>query len=186
MRIFSAGLLMASMVIVGAHAQSSASREDGFRVFKSANCVGCHKWTGTGGGGYGGAAANLRVTELDRDQITEVVRCGRPGTGMPHFEADAYKDGHCYGLKAGDLKPAELPPEPDHYLRPADIEAVTDYVLANIKGHGDPTYAECTAFFGAGSRACTTYPHEGAPASAGAAAPQRLKIDRAGDANAPH
>ena len=34
--------------------------ETGQAIYKRANCVGCHKWHGDGGGGYGGAALSLR------------------------------------------------------------------------------------------------------------------------------
>ena len=56
---------------------------DGKQVYQKANCVGCHKWHGGGGGGYGGAALSLRASSLTREQIVEIVNCGRPGTGMP-------------------------------------------------------------------------------------------------------
>ena len=51
----------------------------GKAVFSKANCMGCHKWHGNGGGGYGGDALSLRKTELTREQIIETVGCGRPG-----------------------------------------------------------------------------------------------------------
>jgi hypothetical protein len=38
-----------------------------------------------------------------------------------------------------------------------NIDAVADYVLAHIKGAGDPTYAECVAFFSTSSRVCDIY-----------------------------
>ena len=94
---FSAAVVFAvgySWAIIGsgfAWAQP-ATPDDGLRVFKSANCMGCHKWSGVGGGGYGGAAANLRQTSLTLDQIEQTIRCGRPSTGMPHFDADAYAE----------------------------------------------------------------------------------------------
>jgi mono/diheme cytochrome c family protein len=141
----------------------AAAPDDGLRVFKSANCMGCHKWSGSGGGGYGGAAANLRHTELPLDQIEQTIRCGRPTTGMPHFESDAYSDGHCYGIKQGDLPAAQMPPEPDHPLRAADIQAVAKYVATQIKGKGNPTLAECQTFFGNSSRVCDIYAPQGAP-----------------------
>ncbi len=139
-----------------------AADEAGKRVYQSANCVGCHNWTGTGGGGYGGAAANLRATQLTREQIAETVRCGRPATGMPHFERDAYTDGRCYGLKASDLAGGQMPPKADRFLRPADVEAVTDYVVAHLQGRGAPTFEECQAFFGTQTRACNNYRRPGA------------------------
>ena len=67
-------------------AQSTASPDPsdaGKAIFKRANCFGCHKWHGNGGGGYGGDALSLRRTELARDQIIETISCGRPATGTP-------------------------------------------------------------------------------------------------------
>ena len=57
-------------------------KSEGQRIYEKANCVGCHKWHGGGGGSYGGAALSLRDTQLNRDQIIEVVHCGRSGTGL--------------------------------------------------------------------------------------------------------
>lgn len=151
--------------------------------------MGCHKWTGEGGGGYGGAAANLRHTALSLSQIEQTIRCGRPATGMPHFEADAYSDGRCYGLKKAQMSAATMPPEPDHYLRPADIEAVAKYVVTNLKGKGPPTYAQCQAFFGTATRACDVYQtasDSGSTPAGGSSGSSHshLKIESAPDANA--
>jgi hypothetical protein len=133
-----------------------AEADQGKHVFRKANCFGCHKWHGGGGGGYGGAALSLRDTQLDRDQIIEVVSCGRPGTGMPAHERDAYGDGHCYGLKEQDLG-ADAPPKAASPLRRSEIEAVADYVIRNIKGRGEVTYAECKSFWGEESKMCNSY-----------------------------
>ena len=152
--------------------------------------MGCHKWSGVGGGGYGGAAASLRQTSLSLDQIELTIRCGRLSAGMPHFKADAYADGGCYGMKQAQLSAKQMPPEPDHALRPAEIDAVAKYVVDNIKGKGDPTFAQCQAFFGSGTRVCDTYANQGAAkpqgvsAAGDAASHHHLKIDAAPDANA--
>ena len=172
----------------------SASPDEGLRVFKSANCVGCHKWTGTGGGGYGGAAANLRKTKLSLEQIELTIRCGRISKGMPHFDADAYTDGRCYGLKASQLGPGRIPPEADHPLRPADIDAVAKYVVEHIKGQGEATLDQCHSFFGEGSRVCDLYAkqeeggiqHASAEQQDPAETHQHMKVEAATDTNAPH
>lgn len=134
----------------------------GKRVYQKANCIGCHKWHGAGGGGYGGDALSLRATKLDRDQIAETIACGRPGTGMPYFQRGAY-DGNehpCNGLSRQDLG-KDMPVEaPSGFLRPGEIAAVIDYVTADIKGKGEPTYSDCTAFFGEGARVCNVYKAE--------------------------
>src|SRR5258708_33607343 len=71
-------------------AQSADPADAGKAVFKRANCFGCHKWHGNGGGGYGGDAVSLRKTELARGQITETGSCGGPRTGMPFFVRGAF------------------------------------------------------------------------------------------------
>ena len=45
-------------------------------------------------------------------------------------------------------------------IRDRDIEAVADYVIAHIKGAGEPTYAECLTFFSSTSRVCDVYKTE--------------------------
>jgi hypothetical protein len=95
-------------------------KSEGQRIYENANCVGCHKWHGGGGGSYGGAALSLRDTQLNRDQIIEVVHCGRPGTGMPRHDRDAYKDYQCYGgLTAQDFG-KDMPKEATNFLRPKE------------------------------------------------------------------
>jgi mono/diheme cytochrome c family protein len=173
--VTAAALAVTLSTLCTAFAQSAAPADPtdaGKAVFKRANCFGCHKWHGNGGGGYGGDALSLRKTELTRDQIVETVSCGRPGTGMPFFTRDAYDTVKCHGMtrqEAGD----QIPPEANVFLRPNDIEAVADYVIAHIKGKGEPNYTECTAFFGDSSRVCDVYkkaenqPAAGSAASAG-------------------
>ena len=162
-------MIAALVSISGAAFGQSATPVDptdaGKHVFQRANCMGCHKWHGNGGGGYGGDALSLRRTELTRDLIIETVGCGRPGTGMPFFVRGSYDTVKCHGLlrkDAGD----QMPPEANIFLRPSEIEAVADYVIAHIKGRGEPTYDECLAFFGSGSRVCNVYRIEAKPADA--------------------
>lgn len=145
-------------VAYGQAAQTPASdpTNAGKAVFSRANCVGCHKWHGNGGGGYGGDALSLRKTELTREQIIEVVGCGRPGTGMPFFTRGAYDEVKCHDMNRQDAG-AQMPPEGGMFLRSKDIEAVADYVIAHIKGAGEPTYAECVAFFSSTSRVCDVH-----------------------------
>jgi len=187
--VFAAEIAFATFGFGIAWSQPPAAGE-GLRVFKSANCMGCHKWSGVGGGGYGGAAANLRGTSLSLEQIELTIRCGRPATGMPHFEADAYSSGGCYGMKQADLPAGQMPPEPDHPLRPEEIRAVAEYVVNDIKGKGDPTFAQCQAFFGTGTRVCDTYAGADAGKAQAASAPsgkasfQHLEVEAAPDANA--
>jgi mono/diheme cytochrome c family protein len=160
MRLFvwGAAAALAALAIPAFAAQDEAAL--GRATYAKANCVGCHKWHGNGGGGYGGAALSLRRTQLDREQIVRTVTCGRPGTGMPYFLRGVYDaDDHpCYGFDREDVTVSENHvAEAGTLLRPEEIEAVADYVLNNIKGRGEPNLAECVAFFGDTSRVCETF-----------------------------
>jgi hypothetical protein len=64
---------------------------------------------------------------------------------------------------------SQMPQEAGTFLRPNDIEAVADYVIANIKGKGEPNYAECAAFFGDTSRVCDIYKTQAPAANSDAA-----------------
>jgi mono/diheme cytochrome c family protein len=173
-RLIAAGLLACSLALLPANASfgQSPTPSDptgaGKAVFKRANCFGCHKWHGNGGGGYGGDALSLRKTELTREQIMETVACGRPGTGMPFFTRGAYDTTKCYDMTRQDVG-NQIPPEANTFLREPDIEAVADYVLAHIKGRGEPNYAECVDFFGDTSRVCDVYKTQTTPAVGAAA-----------------
>lgn len=156
---------LAAGPVLAQDAGGAARAGEGKRVYQRANCVGCHKWHGDGGGGYGGAALSLRATQLTREQLIEVVNCGRPTTGMPFHQRGAYDNDSCYGLTKEALG-KDAPPAGATLLRPAEAEAVADYVLAAMKGRGEPTYVDCAAFFGEGARVCNTY-KEAQPAAAG-------------------
>ena len=146
-------------LLAGTSNAAENNLETGQAIYKRANCVGCHKWHGDGGGGYGGAALSLRKTDLEKPQIMETVKCGRPGTGMPYFSRDSYpSEGapQCYNLTSKDLESMHVA-QAGVFLRPEEIEAVAQYVLSSIKGKGDPNLADCTAFFGEQSSACEVY-----------------------------
>jgi mono/diheme cytochrome c family protein len=152
------GFFLALSISAGLVVRAQTAPSDvaaGQKLFR-ANCAGCHKWHGGGGGGYGGDALSLRKTKLDRAAIIETIGCGRPGTGMPYHLRDAYENGACYGLKENDVANG-MALAANNFLRPTEIAAIADYVIANIKGRGEPNYAECVAFFGTGSRVCNIY-----------------------------
>src|SRR5919106_1117498 len=143
-----ASLLLAPRLVL------AADLATGKRVYEAANCVGCHKWHGGGGGGYGGTALSLRETPLERADLVEVIRCGRPATRMPYHDRSAYNGAECYGgMTRADLG-ADFPPKAAAFLRAEEIEAVADYVITQIQGKGEPTYQDCIAFWGEGNREC--------------------------------
>jgi hypothetical protein len=109
----------------------------GQRLFQDkADCQYCHGVDGDGRGDprSPGQAADLHKTILNREQIIEVIACGRPGTEMPHFDRFAYEDRSCYGRTA-----AELGTDTPHYphstsLTRREIEAVADYIFVKFVG----------------------------------------------------
>jgi mono/diheme cytochrome c family protein len=125
---------IALLVLSGAARAQNVSFGD--RLFhEKADCQFCH---GVNGDGHGdprspGKASDLHATKLDREQLVEVIRCGRPGSEMPHFDKFAFEDKSCYGLSAADLG-KQLPPDPHSTsLTMREIEAVADYILATYK-----------------------------------------------------
>ena len=128
--------------------------EYGKDVFKvKATCQFCHKWDASGDQGYGGIALSLRKTQLTPEQLAEVVKCGRPGTGMPYHDKFAYTDKRCFGLTRADLG-KDMPPAGNEFLQPREIDAVVKYLFARAVGRGESTYEECVEFWGTDTREC--------------------------------
>ena len=109
----------------------------GQRLFQDkGDCKFCHGENGDGRGDprSPGAASNLHNTKLTREQLIEVIACGRPATEMPHFDKYAYEEKNCYGLSADELG-QKIPPDPHSTsLNRREIEAVVDYIVATFVG----------------------------------------------------
>jgi cytochrome c553 len=123
--------------LLTAGAACAQEKSFGDRLFhEKADCQFCH---GPDGDGHGdprspGKAADLHETILNRDQLVEVISCGRPATEMPHFDRYAYEDDKCYGMLKKDVG-KDIPPDPHSTpLSRHEIEAVADYILATFKG----------------------------------------------------
>src|SRR4051794_1801908 len=128
--------------------------EFGKEIFKNkAQCQFCHKWDGGGDQGYGGIALSLRKTQLTAEQLAEVIRCGRPTTGMPYHDERAYTDKRCYGYTRADLG-KDMPPMGPESLQPREIDAVVKYLFARVVGHTAATYEDCVDFWGKDTRQC--------------------------------
>src|ERR1700676_3560314 len=140
-RMIAAALFPLALLVPGvAGAQTAQSAEEarllefGKEIFKSkAVCQFCHKWDASGDQGYGGNAPSLRATALTSEQVTEVVKCGRPGTGMPYHDRFAYTDKRCYGYTRADLGD-DVPPEPNSFLSQREVDAVVKYLFAKAVG----------------------------------------------------
>lgn len=135
-------------------AEQARKIEYGKDVFKTkATCQFCHKWDASGDQGYGGNALSLRKTKLNRQQVAETVKCGRPGTGMPYHDQFAYTDKRCYGITREQLG-NDMPPEPNAFLNADEIDAVVDYLFVKVVGRGLSSYEDCVQFWGQDTRQC--------------------------------
>ena len=130
----------------------------GLATAKRANCMGCHKWHGDGGPGYGGAAISLRRTQLSRDEILTVIRCGRPGTNMPYFDKRAYDSMACYGFSHDDFSEASdtRPLIGKKFLNERQLNAVADFIVAELKDK-PVTKDYCEKYFGGPTRQCEAF-----------------------------
>ena len=103
--------------------------------------------------------ANLRASVLDRETLIMLIKCGRPGSGMPAFDKFAYSDGRCYGLKQADIKAPNLAmPDPPATLQAREIEALADFLLAKIIGKGPMDHAKCVDYWGSENEVCNELP----------------------------
>jgi mono/diheme cytochrome c family protein len=156
------GALFASVVfLVGLATLPAGAAEYGRRLYlDKAQCSFCHGWAADGAGEpqSNGGAANLRESRMNREQLIEVIMCGRPATPMPHYDEFAYTDKRCYGLTEADLGTQAPALPPGSTLQKREAEAIADYLLATIIGRGPVTREECEESFGKGSRACGAYP----------------------------
>jgi hypothetical protein len=155
--------IIASMELAALTA--SAADDDfayGRRLYlDKAQCAYCHGWAADGAGEpqSNGGAANLRDTKMNRDQLIEIILCGRPGTPMPHFDEQAYTDQRCYGLSEAELGPKTPSLPPGATLQKREASAIADYLLAKVIGRGPVTREECEEVFSErGARACGQYP----------------------------
>ena len=155
-------LVLACLLLLPAvaHAQQQLSPEEarfiefGKEIFKNkAQCQFCHKWDGGGDQGYGGIALTLRGTQLTPEQLAEVIKCGRPTTGMPYHDERAYTDKRCYGLTRNDLG-KDMPPMAVESLQQREVDAVVKYLFARVVGRGPATYEDCLDFWGKDTRQC--------------------------------
>ena len=124
----------------------------GLNVYKKGNCMGCHSWHGKGGGGYG-AGVSLRNMNLTLDEIVNIIKCGRPGTGMPYFLRKAYKEEKCYDTTFEDYDESYRPVSSKRFLSPKQIEAVSIFVKEILQNKKlDKNY--CEFFYEKGSKVC--------------------------------
>jgi hypothetical protein len=134
---------------------------EGMRIFRQkGDCQACHGWAADGRkmDTQMPDGANLRTTKLNRDLIVTVVKCGRPGRGMPAYDRLAYVDDRCNGLKRADLKSKGLElPDPPATLQPREIEMVADFLFVKVIGKGPMDRAKCIEYWGSDVDACKEF-----------------------------
>ena len=154
-------LIAALQVAADARAQTADDIAAGMRLFRQkGNCQACHGWAGDGRklDSQMPDGANLRESALDRAALILLIKCGRPGTGMPAFDKFAYSDGRCYGLKQADLKAKNLQmPDPPATLQAREIEALADFMFAKIIGKGTMDRAKCVDYWGSEVEVCNEF-----------------------------
>lgn len=125
-----------------------------------AECRNCHGSLANGVGDMpqDPQGPSLRTTALDPAQLGEVIKCGRIGSDMPHFDRRAYTDDRCYGVTAADLGD-QMPPA-GSALTQRQIDALVAFIVTRFVGQPDPTYQECVAFWGEEASGCDKFPRQ--------------------------
>ena len=102
--------------------------------------------------------ANLRTSELDRDQVIFVIKCGLPGRSMPAFDRLAYDDDRCLGRTRADLRRMGLELfDPAATLQNREVERLADFLFAKVIGRGPMDKATCVEFWGSEVTACSEF-----------------------------
>ena len=157
-----AALLIVAVPSVRAQLADPQDIRAGAELFRQkGDCQACHGWAGDGQkmNNEMPDGANLRETKLDRNDLITTIKCGRPGTGMPAFDKFAYSDGRCYGLRQADLKTPKLAmPDPPATLQTREIEALADFMLAQIVGKGPMDHGKCVDYWGSENEVCNELP----------------------------
>ena len=149
---------------VGSDAQtaSGTSIAAGRRIYhQKADCQACHGWAGDGVkmDSQSPDGANLRASQLNRDQLILVIKCGLPGRDMPAFDRFSYTDDRCLGRTRADLQRMGLElPDPAATLQNREVERLVDFLLDRIVRQGDMPRAKCIEFWGEEVDVCTTLP----------------------------
>lgn len=162
---FLSGLLVGAVVLVaapGSGAQTEAPSDRnvsaGMRIYhQKADCQACHGWSGDGRkmNNQMPDGANLRTSELSREQVIFVIKCGLPGRHMPAFDRLAYRDDRCLGRTRADLRRMGLELfDPATTLQQREVERLTDFLFAKVIGQGQMDRAACIEFWGSEVGAC--------------------------------
>jgi hypothetical protein len=128
-------------------AQNDDRAKAGLEIWKTSGCPDCHGAFADGERERDEmpAGANLRTSRLDAAALKRTIGCGRPGTGMPSFDAGAYAVRACNEQPLGPA-PDDLYPAP-RTLSPEEIDTVMAYLQARVIGRGRITREDCGFYF---------------------------------------
>ena len=147
---------------VEAQTPSDANIASGMRIYRQkADCQACHGWAGDGRkmDSQMPDGANLRTSQLSRDQTIFVIKCGLPGRSMPAFDRFAYSDDRCLGRTQADLRRLGLElPDPAATLQPREMERLADFLMAKVIGLGPMNRAACVDYWGEEVKVCAELP----------------------------
>ena len=133
----------------------------GMRIYlQKADCQACHGWAGDGRrmNSQMPDGANLRTSELDRDQLIFVIKCGLPGRSMPAFDRLAYEDDRCLGRTRADLRRMDLELfDPAATLQNREVERLADFLFNKVIGQGPMDRTKCIEFWGSEVDACSEF-----------------------------
>ena len=134
----------------------------GMRIYRQkADCQACHGWAGDGRkmDGQMPDGANLRESQLDRERLIFVIKCGLPGRGMPAFDRLSYSDDRCLGRTKADLERMGLELfDPASTLQNREVERVADFLFEKVIGKGPMDRAACIDFWGEDVSVCSEFP----------------------------
>ena len=147
---------------VEAQTPSDANIASGMRIYRQkADCQACHGWAGDGRkmDSQMPDGANLRTSQLSRDQTIFVIKCGLPGRSMPAFDRFAYSDDRCLGRTQADLRRLGLElPDPAATLQSREVERLADFLFAKVIRQGPMDRATCIDYWGSNVEVCQEFP----------------------------
>jgi hypothetical protein len=102
-------------------------------------------------GDQGGGNARRCATRLTSERLTEVVKCGRPGSGMPYHDRFAYTDKRCYGHTREEMA-THAAGEHDFYLNARSTPWSS--ICLPKQSAGASNLRRCVDFWGKDTRQC--------------------------------
>jgi cbb3-type cytochrome c oxidase subunit III len=147
-------LVFASAVEMPTQEYNEKQISKGLAVYKKSNCAFCHGWAGDGQGHprSPGAAASLRNSQLDRESMSYIIKCGVIGGAMPYHDRMAYRDNRCIADLTNLKK--DVMPKKGKNISANNMEALVIYLVSKVQGSGEVTFEQCESFYKVGSRNC--------------------------------